>query len=77
MGGCQNYGPFVGPYHNTAPNIYGAQKGDHNFDNHPYGFKYTKNTYQWALKSANLTYVELLGSLGFLLKSVRVVGLVE
>ena len=19
MGGCQNYGPFLGPYHNTAP----------------------------------------------------------
>ena len=21
MVGCQNYGPFVGPYYNTAPNI--------------------------------------------------------
>ena len=21
MGGCQNYGPFLGPYYNTAPNI--------------------------------------------------------
>ena len=21
MGGCQNYGPFLGPYCNTAPNI--------------------------------------------------------
>ena len=21
VGGCQNYGPFLGPYHNTAPNI--------------------------------------------------------
>ena len=20
MGGCQNYGPFVGPYYNTGPN---------------------------------------------------------
>ena len=20
-GGCQNYGPFLGPYYNTAPNI--------------------------------------------------------
>ena len=27
MGGCQNYGPFLGPYYNTAPNIYGTQKG--------------------------------------------------
>ena len=36
MGGCQNYGPFVGypkylvPYYNRVP------KKDHNFDNHPY-----------------------------------------
>ena len=21
MGGCQNYGPFLAPYYNTAPNI--------------------------------------------------------
>ena len=21
MGGCQNYGPFLGPYYHTAPNI--------------------------------------------------------
>ena len=21
MGGCQKYGPFLGPYYNTAPNI--------------------------------------------------------
>ena len=21
MGGCQNYGPFLSPYYNTAPNI--------------------------------------------------------
>ena len=27
MGGCQNYGPFLGPYYNTAPNISGTQKG--------------------------------------------------
>ena len=27
MGGCQNYGPFFGPYYNTAPNISGIQKG--------------------------------------------------
>ena len=27
MGGCQNYGPFLGPYYNTAPNIVGCQKG--------------------------------------------------
>ena len=27
MGGCQNYGPFLDPSNNTAPNIYGTQKG--------------------------------------------------
>ena len=26
MGGCHNYGPFLDPYPNTAPNIQGAQK---------------------------------------------------
>ena len=27
MGGYQNYGPFLGPYYNTAPNIWGTKKG--------------------------------------------------
>ena len=27
MGGCQNYGPLSDPYYNTAPNIWGTQKG--------------------------------------------------
>ena len=36
MGGCQNYGPFLGPYYNTAPIILGTPKRDHNFDNYPY-----------------------------------------
>ena len=27
MGGCQNYGPFSNPYHNTAPNILGSKNG--------------------------------------------------
>ena len=27
MGGCQKYGPFLGPYYNTAPIIWGTQKG--------------------------------------------------
>ena len=26
MGGCQNYGPFLDPCYNTAPNIQGTQK---------------------------------------------------
>ena len=38
MGGCQNYGPFLDPHYNTAPNIWGTPKRDHNFDNHPYDF---------------------------------------
>ena len=38
MGGCQNYGPFLGPYYNTAPNVFGYPKRDHNFDNYPYRF---------------------------------------
>ena len=40
MGGCQNYGPFLGPYYNTGPNTgpnLGYPKRDHNFDNPPYG----------------------------------------
>ena len=36
MGGCQNYGPFVDPCYNTAPNMQDTPKTDHNFDNHPY-----------------------------------------
>ena len=27
MGGCQDYGPFSGPWYNTEPIIYGALKG--------------------------------------------------
>ena len=27
MDGYQNDGPFLGPYHNTAPGILGTQKG--------------------------------------------------
>ena len=34
--GCQNYGAFLGPYYNTAPNYLGYPKRDHNFDNHPF-----------------------------------------
>ena len=35
MGDCQNYGPFLGPYYNTGPNL-GDPKRDNNFDNPPY-----------------------------------------
>ena len=34
MGGGQNYGPFLGPYYNTALNYLGYPKRDHDFDNH-------------------------------------------
>ena len=27
VGGCQNYGPFLDPYYNTAPNIGVPKKG--------------------------------------------------
>ena len=37
MGGSQNYGPFLNPYYNTAPNILGYPKRDQNFDNPPNG----------------------------------------
>ena len=26
LGGCQNYGPFLDPYYNTAPDIQGTPK---------------------------------------------------
>ena len=39
MGGCQNHGPFLDPHYNTAPNIWGTSKRDHNFDNHPYSIQ--------------------------------------
>ena len=35
MGDCQNYGPFLGPYYNTGPNL-GDPKRGHNFDNSPH-----------------------------------------
>ena len=36
----QNYGPFLGPYYNTGPNL-GDPKRDHNFDNPPYTLIYS------------------------------------
>ena len=27
LGGCQNYGPLLDPYYNSAPKIKGTQKG--------------------------------------------------
>ena len=37
MGSCQNYGPFLGTLNNRCRTILRTQKGDPNFDNHPYG----------------------------------------
>ena len=36
MGGCQNYGPFLGTLNIRCRIIIGYPKRDHNFDNHPY-----------------------------------------
>ena len=49
MGGCQNYGPFLCPYYNTAPFIQGTQKRDHNFDNHPNGSRTLLTTHTLKL----------------------------
>ena len=35
MGGCQNYGPFLGTLNVRCRIIIEIQKGDHNFDIHP------------------------------------------
>ena len=37
MGGCQNYGPFLGTLNIRYRIIIGTPTRDHNFDNHPYG----------------------------------------
>ena len=36
MGGCQNYGPFLGTLNIGCRIKIGIPKKDHNFDNHPY-----------------------------------------
>ena len=36
MGGCQNYGPFLGTLNIRCRIILGIPKRDHNFDNHPH-----------------------------------------
>ena len=40
MGGCQNYGPFLGPII-IRHLIFRDPKGDHSFDNHPYTYIHT------------------------------------
>ena len=51
MGGCQNYGPFLDPYYNTAPKNLGYPKRDHNLDNHPYKDASGKGVYQGCMVS--------------------------
>ena len=36
LGGCQNYGPFLGTLNIRGRIILGNPKRDHNFDNHPF-----------------------------------------
>ena len=45
-GGLSKYGPFLGPYYNTGPNL-GDPKRDHNFDNPPCSYM----VYTWAQSS--------------------------
>ena len=40
MGGCQNYGPFLGTLNIRCRIMIGIQKWDHNFDNHQYYLKF-------------------------------------
>ena len=47
MGGCQNYGPFLGILNIRGRIIIGTPKRDHNFDNHPY--KGRDNINAWRL----------------------------
>ena len=48
MGDCQNYGPFLGPYYNTGPNL-GDPKRDHYFDNPPYSQVTSNQEAPWMI----------------------------
>ena len=53
MGGCQNYGPFLGTLNIRCRIRIGTQKGTIIFDNHPYGGlrpKYENRNGIWDLK---------------------------
>ena len=47
MVGCQNYGPFLDPYYNTAPNIEGTQKGTPNFGKLPHDYQVHLRDLNW------------------------------
>ena len=66
MGGCHNYGPFLGPYYNTAPNISifkGTQKRTtiltttHIFK--ILVFCYRRSKFAWGFTVAGLGILEL------------------
>ena len=44
MGGCQNYGTFLGTLNNRCRSIIGTQKGTINLDNHPFGGSWAVTT---------------------------------
>ena len=48
MGGCQNYGLFLGAYYNTGPNL-GDPKRDHNFDSPPHRAASYVNIGRWDI----------------------------
>ena len=50
MGGCQNYGPFLGPEYSTAP----YPKMDPNFENHPY------ESEPWRTRTAAAATTEII-----------------
>ena len=54
-GDCQNYGPFLGPYYNTGPNL-GDPKRDHNFDNPPH----EQIRFRVRASLASLTYLTFI-----------------
>ena len=52
MGGCQNYGPFLGTLNIRGRTIIGIQKRDHNFDNHPYELSFRVRGLGFRLRNA-------------------------
>ena len=59
MGDCQNYGPLLGPYYNTGPNL-GDPKKDQNFDNPPCGLMLTQRAQDPLTKEYSLNGTKVL-----------------
>ena len=53
MGGCQNYGPFLGNLNIRCRIITGIQKRGHNFDNHPHTTNKRSALEVWGNVNAN------------------------